>query len=229
LRTPSEKVNHIREEPLIPGDQQADSLSGVLVVDSCTAVRRFVNIPVLDRFRKSPFIFHKSFALRTCTYTYIPPYIMKLAVLVILSVLASANAACGPSGFKASGSNLLSPVALAWVPGYQKQCPKATPITITEGGSSVGVADVCAGKVDAAMMSRSFKSTEATAGANGVFTCVTSKKTVTQFSVALDGVVLIAKKGGNADKCFSILVSPAQTAVMQAASRPYCWGLYEQP
>jgi ABC-type phosphate transport system substrate-binding protein len=62
---------------------------------------------------------------------------MKLAVLVILSVLASANAACGPSGFKASGSNLISPVALAWVPGYQKQCPKATPITITEGGSSV--------------------------------------------------------------------------------------------
>jgi ABC-type phosphate transport system substrate-binding protein len=147
---------------------------------------------------------------------------MKLAVLVFLSFLASANAACGPSGFKASGSNLLSPVALAWVPGYQKQCPKATPITITEGGSGPGITDLCAGKVDAAMMSRNFKSTEATPGANGAYTCVTSKKAVTQFSVGLDGVVIIAKKGGNADKCLTVLVSPAQTAVRQAASRPDC-------
>jgi ABC-type phosphate transport system substrate-binding protein len=151
---------------------------------------------------------HKKIFARTSAYSYI----MKFAVLVILSALASANAACGTAGFKVSGANLLAPLALAWVPGYQKQCPKATPITIpTDGGTGGGVTDLCASKVDVAMMSRDFKTTEATAGANGVYTCVTSKTKVTRIPVGLDGVTLIVKKGGNADKCLTILVSPVQT------------------
>jgi PBP superfamily domain len=143
---------------------------------------------------------------------------MKFAVLVILSALASANAACGTAGFKVSGANLLAPVALAWVPGYQKQCPKATPITIpSDGATGAGVTDLCASKVDVAMMSRDFKTTEATAGASGVYTCVTSKTKVTRIPVGLDGVTLIVKKGGNADKCLTILVSRCSARCQKVA------------
>lgn len=130
---------------------------------------------------------------------------MKLAI-VFLSSLSTAMAACGSAGFKVSGSDTVEPVALAWLTPYSKQCPKATPITITAGGSSQGAKDVCGGVSDVGMMSREFKDTEAK-GTNGSFTCVTGGKKVTQIAVASDGIIFVAKKGGNAAKCITLLVN----------------------
>jgi ABC-type phosphate transport system substrate-binding protein len=148
---------------------------------------------------------------------------MKLSIVVALAVVASARAACGPSGFKATGSDTVYPVALAWVPGYQKQCPAAKPITVTAGGSSQGIKDVCAGTSDIGMSSRAFKDTEATGGTNGAYTCVSGGKKLTQVAVASDGIVVIAKTGGNAAKCIAALVSPAQTVILQAGWILLCW------
>jgi ABC-type phosphate transport system substrate-binding protein len=131
---------------------------------------------------------------------------MKLAI-IFLSSLSTAMAACPTSaGFKASGSDTVEPVALAWATPYKKQCPKASAVAVTAGGSSQGAKDVCAGTSDVGMMSREFKTTEAT-GTNGSFTCVTGGKKVTQIAVASDGIIFVAKKGGNAAKCIAILVS----------------------
>jgi ABC-type phosphate transport system substrate-binding protein len=134
---------------------------------------------------------------------------MKFTAIIVLlnSLVGTTMAACGTAGFKASGSDTVEPIALSWVAPYQKQCPKATPITVTAGGSSVGAKDVCAGTVDIGMMSREFKDTEAKpVGTTGSFTCVSGGKTVTQIAVAADGIIIIAKKNGNAAKCIAALV-----------------------
>jgi ABC-type phosphate transport system substrate-binding protein len=134
---------------------------------------------------------------------------MKFTAIIVLlnSLVATTMAACGTAGFKASGSDTVEPIALSWVAPYQKQCPKATPITVTAGGSSVGAKDVCAGTVDIGMMSREFKDTEAKPdGTTGSFTCVSGGKKVTQIAVAADGIIIIAKKNGNAAKCIAALV-----------------------
>ena len=43
-------------------------------------------------------------------------------------------------------------------------------------------------------------------GTTGSFTCVSGGKTVTQIAVAADGIIIIAKKNGNAAKCIAALV-----------------------
>ena len=52
-------------------------------------------------------------------------------------------------------------------------------------------------------MSRDWKNSEATPGADGTYSCLDTDVTVTQLIVAIDGLSVVTKKGGAADQCIS--------------------------
>lgn len=149
-----------------------------------------------------------------------------MKIVLFLASVATAMAAttnCG-SSFKADGSDTVLPIAQMWATKYGNLCPNAKSSSISAGGSTVGATDVCSGKVDIGMMSRDWKSTEATAGSNGVYTCVSGKKKVIQVAVAKDGITIAAKAGGAAASCIKILggltVAQLNTIFSNAKSAP---------
>ena len=115
---------------------------------------------------------------------------------------------CGDAtSVKIAGSSTVLPLAEIWAENYKDICPDTT-ITVEGGGSSAGAGRVCANSakgtpVDIGDMSRNWKSSEATEGNNGIWSCLKGDTsiTVTQLQVAVDGLSVVFKKGGNADTC----------------------------
>lgn len=137
--------------------------------------------------------------------TTVPNTVTMKIVLFLTSITTAVAAKCG-SSVSISGSDVIAPIALVWKAGYAHQCPSAK-VTVATGGSTKGLAAVCAGTVDIGASSRVPKSTEATKGSNGSYTCVTGGKKLTEVSIALDGLTISAKPGGAAASCIKALVS----------------------
>ena len=78
-------------------------------------------------------------------------------------------------------------------------------VTVAGGGSGAGASKVCstdADSVNIGDMSRGWKDSEATVGADGyTYSCVNTDVTITQLVVAYDGLSVVMKKGGAADQC----------------------------
>jgi phosphate transport system substrate-binding protein len=105
-----------------------------------------------------------------------------------------------------AGSSTVFPVASAWGQAFSQANPTFT-VTVAGGGSGAGASKVCSTDTDSVHigdMSRGWKSSEATVGADGyTYDCVDSDVTVTQLIVAIDGLSVVVKKGGAADQCIS--------------------------
>ena len=105
-----------------------------------------------------------------------------------------------------AGSSTVYPVASAWAQAYSASNADYT-VTVAGGGSGAGASKVCSTDADSVHigdMSRDWKSSEATVGADGyTFSCLSSDITVTQLIVAIDGLSVVVKKGGAADQCIS--------------------------
>lgn len=124
----------------------------------------------------------------------------------IMVATTNATVYCGP-GFSISASDtVVLPFAQAFVSGYQKQCPKAKPISLAGNGTKPSRDAVCAGLVNIGMSSIDFKPEEGTKGSNGTFTCKSGKK-ITRVSFARSGITFAAKTGGPAANCIKALVS----------------------
>ena len=105
-----------------------------------------------------------------------------------------------------AGSSTVYPVASAWAQAYSASNADYT-VTVAGGGSGAGASKVCSTDADSVHigdMSRDWKSSVATVGADGyTFSCLSSDITVTQLIVAIDGLSVVVKKGGAADQCIS--------------------------
>ena len=105
-----------------------------------------------------------------------------------------------------AGSSTVFPVASAWGQAYSAANSDYT-VTVAGGGSGAGASKVCSTDTDSVNigdMSRDWKSSEATVGADGyTWSCANSDVTVTQLIVAIDGLSVVVKKGGAADNCIS--------------------------
>lgn len=145
---------------------------------------------------------------------------MFLRSIVATILVAGASAQCGGS-FKIAGSSTVLPVASAWANGYGQQCnipiySSATTatdgISVEGGGSSAGAGRVCANAargtpVDVGTMSRAWRSGEASTADQWNFQCKlgdTSRKVV-RVEAAVDGITVVVKKGGIADKCQTLM------------------------
>jgi len=126
----------------------------------------------------------------------------------------STGIACGPAqSISIAGSSTVLPLAEAWAEEFTKACTDVS-ITVEGGGSSAGAGRVCANSakgtpVNIGDMSRNWKATETQDGidSNGQLECGVGDTsiTVTQLVVAVDGLSVVAKKGGNADTCINNL------------------------
>jgi len=125
---------------------------------------------------------------------------MKLISALTLLLAANRVAAdCGPDGaFTAAGSTTVFPLAVVWEKEFEAICPNVD-ITVEGGGSSTGAKRVCGvtGVAPAAigMMSRGWKSTEATVAADGfTYKCLIGDKSlsIAQIVVANDGITVVA-------------------------------------
>ena len=111
-----------------------------------------------------------------------------------------------------AGSTTVQPFATAWGAAYSTLCPGAT-VTVSGGGSSSGAKRVCgvppptASPVDIGTMSRAWKTTEASIGTpTYTYNCAIGiRPTVTQIDVAIDGIVVILKKGSLPATCIAAL------------------------
>ncbi len=105
-----------------------------------------------------------------------------------------------------AGSSTVFPVASAWGQAYSAANSDYT-VTVAGGGSGAGASKVCSTDTDSVNigdMSRDWKDSEATVGADGyTWSCANSDVTVTQLVVAIDGLSVVVKKGGAADNCIS--------------------------
>lgn len=137
-----------------------------------------------------------------------------LLLLGLLSVLASAQEECGPSGFGIAGSSTVFPIATAWVEGYIAMCPDIEISPIDDDGSSNGAARVCdaseegASAVEIGNMSREWEDDEAAVQADGfTYQCVAgdTSRSVIQVDVALDGISVVASGGGAAAVCIQAI------------------------
>ena len=103
-----------------------------------------------------------------------------------------------------AGSSTVFPVASAWGQAYSNANDDYT-VTVAGGGSGAGASKVCstdADSVNIGDMSRGWKDSEASVGADGyTYSCANSDVTVTQLVVAIDGLSVVMKKGGAADQC----------------------------
>ena len=103
-----------------------------------------------------------------------------------------------------AGSSTVFPVASAWGQAYSTANDDYT-VTVAGGGSGAGASKVCstdADSVNIGDMSRDWKDSEATVGADGyTYSCVNTDVTITQLVVAYDGLSVVMKKGGAADQC----------------------------
>ena len=91
-----------------------------------------------------------------------------------------------------AGSSTVFPVASAWGQAYSTANDDYT-VTVAGGGSGAGASKVCstdADSVNIGDMSRGWKDSEASVGADGyTYSCANSDVTVTQLVVAYDGLV----------------------------------------
>ncbi|MEL0313346.1 MAG: substrate-binding domain-containing protein, partial [Candidatus Poseidoniales archaeon] len=105
-----------------------------------------------------------------------------------------------------AGSSTVFPVASAWGQAYSTANDDYT-VTVAGGGSGAGASKVCstdADSVNIGDMSRGWKDSEASVGADGyTYSCANSDVTVTQLVVAIDGLSVVMKKGGAADQCIT--------------------------
>ena len=139
-------------------------------------------------------------------------------VLILTLVLATptiAQVVTCPSGASGhtitiAGSTTVQPIADAWGAAYDAQC--GATVIVQGGGSSDGAKRVCrvtgAGtSVNIGTMSRPWKTTEATVGVDGfTYRCVIGTvPSVVQIEVAIDGIVVILKKGSLPAKCITAL------------------------
>ena len=145
-----------------------------------------------------------------------------ISFLAFLSLVANANGAttCFNGTIKAAGSTTVSPFASAWSSNYTKLCTKAT-VKVEEGGSSAGAKRVCGdatlGAVDIGMMSRAWKSSEATVQSDGyTYKCLIGNTTrqAAQLVVDNDAVLLIVRSEP------VVPVKPAKPAKPVAPAKP---------
>lgn len=87
-------------------------------------------------------------------------------VIALAAALIAPSAAAAVTTIKLSGSTTVYPVAQILATQYHKRFPTYA-VTVTGGGSSVGISDVLAGRVNIGMSSRDLKQSEKDAGAVG--------------------------------------------------------------
>jgi len=119
---------------------------------------------------------------------------------------------CGPSGtITIAGASTVLPVTERWAESFSSFCSD-TIFNVESGGSSNGASRVCntgeAGdEVQIGNMAREWKDSEADTKNGWLYECKmgdTSRNTI-QFEVAIDGVSVGVKSGGEADECVSKL------------------------
>ena len=136
-----------------------------------------------------------------------------ITLMMTLTILSAGLAGCiggeddnEEKTINIAGSSTVYPVASAWAQAYSASNADYT-VTVAGGGSGAGASKVCSTDADSVHigdMSRDWKSSEATVGADGyTFSCLSSDITVTQLIVAIDGLSVVVKKGGAADQCIS--------------------------
>ena len=110
-----------------------------------------------------------------------------------------------------AGSTTVQPIATAWGAAYTVQCLGAT-VTVQGGGSSSGVQHVCGvpstgTAVDIGAISPAWKITRATVGTpTYTYNCaIGTMPTVTQIDMAIDGIVVILRKGSLPAMCIAAL------------------------
>ena len=107
-----------------------------------------------------------------------------------------------------AGSSTVKPLAEAWAQDFQAFCSGYT-ISVEGGGSGAGAGRVCGNSakgtpVNIGDMSRDWKATEASRGTDGyTMSCLAGDTTitVTQLTVAIDGLSVVMKSGGAAAAC----------------------------
>jgi phosphate transport system substrate-binding protein len=111
-----------------------------------------------------------------------------------------------------AGSSTVYPVASAWAQAFQVYCDAQgsnVNINVAGGGSGAGASRICStdtDHVDIGDMSRGWKTSEATVGADGyTYSCLDSEVTATQLQVAIDGLSVVVKRGGEADQCIAAM------------------------
>ncbi len=104
-----------------------------------------------------------------------------VAVLALVLALVAPSMASAAISIKLSGSTTVYPLAQAWAAKY-KSLYRGSSITVAAGGSSTGIKDAAAGRVDIGMSSTDYDRSKHPAGL--VFT-----------PVARDAVVLIVNPG----------------------------------
>ena len=138
-----------------------------------------------------------------------------ITLMMTLTILSAGLAGCiggdddsEEKTINIAGSSTVYPVASAWAQAYSASNADYT-VTVAGGGSGAGASKVCSTDADSVHigdMSRDWKSSEATVGADGyTFSCLSSDITVTQLIVAIDGLSVVVKKGGAADQCISAM------------------------
>jgi len=130
----------------------------------------------------------------------------KLVLFLLFAAPAAGAITCGTStgDFKVVGSTTIRPIVADAAKKWNPVCTK-NKVTDFGGGSGQGALAVCNGTALIGMLSRPFKTTEAT-GSGSSFTCLTGKKGgLISFPIAYDGVVVAAAKGSDGDKCITAL------------------------
>ena len=142
-------------------------------------------------------------------HTLVLVLVLLLATPAIIQALICPSTAATDT-ITIAGSTTVQPIAAAWGAAYGAQC--GTMVNVQGGGSSSGAQRVCgvttAGTaVDIGAMSRAWKSTEATVIVGGFkYQCVIGTPTkVVQIDVAIDGLVVILKKGSLPATCITAL------------------------
>jgi phosphate transport system substrate-binding protein len=115
---------------------------------------------------------------------------------------------CSGANFDIAGSSTVFPVASAWAQEYMERC-SGKDITIAGGGSGAGASRMCSTDSDHVQigdMSRGWKSSEAAVSEDGyTYDCLDSEVSATQLQVAIDGLSVVVKRGGDADKCIAAM------------------------
>jgi phosphate transport system substrate-binding protein len=114
-----------------------------------------------------------------------------------------------------AGSSTVFPVASAWAQAYDAANSNYN-VVVAGGGSGAGASKVCStdtDRVNIGDMSRGWKDFEVIVASDGyTYECLNSDITVTQLTVAVDGLSVIVKKDGTADQCLTAMggISMAQ-------------------
>ena len=135
-----------------------------------------------------------------------------ITIMMTLTIISAGLAGCiggdddDEKTINIAGSSTVYPVASAWGEAYSAANSDYT-VTVAGGGSGAGASKVCSTDSDSVHigdMSRGWKDSEATVAADGyTYSCANSDVTVTQLTVAIDGLSVVVKKGGAADQCIT--------------------------